>query len=104
MILGLVVAIKHVPINKMCELDDLVRFVEKIVETTIEHFGLTGLLRIGTWMHCEYILTKIARLLIKNTDKQQITLQMITHIGRRARRYYSIKDVFSEMTIYTSHG
>jgi hypothetical protein len=28
----------------MCELDDLVRFVEEIVETTIEHFGLTGLL------------------------------------------------------------
>jgi hypothetical protein len=45
------VAIKHVPINKMCELDDLVRFVEEIVETAIEHFGLTGLLRIVTWMH-----------------------------------------------------
>ncbi|MDR1384174.1 MAG: hypothetical protein LBJ67_10070 [Planctomycetaceae bacterium] len=52
----------------MCELDDLVRFVEKIVETTIEHVGLTGLLRIGTWMHFEYILTKIARFGTKNTD------------------------------------
>jgi hypothetical protein len=78
----------------MCELDDLVRFVEKIVETTIEHFELTGLLRIGTWMHVEYILTKIARFLIKNTDKQQMTLPMITHIWSRTSRYYSIKDVF----------
>jgi hypothetical protein len=100
MIMGLVVAIKHVPINKMCELDDLVRFVKEIVETTIEHVGLTGLLRIGTWMHVEYILTKIARFVIKNTDKQQITLQSITHIWRRTRCYYSIKDVFSDMTRY----
>jgi hypothetical protein len=28
----------------MCELDEFVRFVAEIVETTIEHFGLTGLL------------------------------------------------------------
>jgi hypothetical protein len=65
-----------------------VRCVKEIVEMAIKHFGLTGLLRIGTWMHCESILTKIARFLIKNTEKRQITLQMITHIWRRARRYY----------------
>ncbi|MDR1385987.1 MAG: hypothetical protein LBJ67_19355 [Planctomycetaceae bacterium] len=48
MILGIVLAIEHVPINKLCEFDDFVCFVNKVNEMAAEYFGLTRLLRIGT--------------------------------------------------------